>query len=57
MPGPGREIDLEHLAFQGNEALDPEQAAWVRRFVEMALMDAEDELDGDSDDDINFMIR
>jgi E3 ubiquitin-protein ligase RNF14 len=40
-----------------NEALDAEQEAWVRRFVEMALIDAEDEIDGDSDDDINFMIR
>jgi E3 ubiquitin-protein ligase RNF14 len=37
--------------------LDEAQAAWVRRFVEMALVDAEDELDGDSDDDINFLIR
>ena len=37
--------------------LDAEQAAWVRRFVEMALLDAEDEIDGDSDDDINFLIR
>lgn len=36
--------------------LNPEQQAWVRRFVEMALEDAED--DGDSDDDdFGFMMR
>lgn len=36
--------------------LNPEQQAWVRRFVEMALEDIED--DGDSDEeDINFIMR
>ncbi|EGX91439.1 RING finger protein [Cordyceps militaris CM01] len=38
--------------------LNPEQQAWVRRFVEMALEDAEDDMQGDSDDeDFGFMMR
>ena len=41
------------------DALDPAQEAWVRRFVQMALIDAEDEVEGgDSDsDDGNWRIR
>ncbi|KAF7543911.1 hypothetical protein G7Z17_g10360 [Cylindrodendrum hubeiense] len=31
--------------------LDPAQEEWVRRFVQMALIDAEDEVEGDSDDE------
>ncbi|KAK7413457.1 hypothetical protein QQX98_007682 [Neonectria punicea] len=31
--------------------LDPAQEEWVRRFVQMALIDAEDEVEGDSDED------
>ncbi|TWU78358.1 translation termination inhibitor protein itt1 [Metarhizium rileyi] len=41
------------------DALDPAQEAWVRRFVQMALMDAEDQVEGggsDSDDG-NWRIR
>jgi E3 ubiquitin-protein ligase RNF14 len=39
--------------------LDPAQEAWVRHFVQMALMDAEDQVEGgDSDsDDGNWRIR
>lgn len=43
-----------------NEGLDPEQAAWVRRFVEMALEDVEDQLlddDLDDEDDANWVIQ
>lgn len=40
-------------------ALDPAQEAWVRRFVQMALMDVEDQVEGgDSDsDDGNWQIE
>ena len=34
-----------------NGDLDAAQQAWVRRFVQMALIDEEDQVDGDSDDD------
>ncbi|CAF3443471.1 hypothetical protein SNK03_008502 [Fusarium graminearum] len=38
--------------------LDPAQEAWVRRFVQMALNDEEDLVEGDSDDeDGNWIIR
>lgn len=38
--------------------LNPEQQAWVRRFVEMALEDREDNMHGDSDEeDFNFIMR
>lgn len=38
--------------------LNPEQQAWVRRFLEMAMEDMEDDLHDDSDDDdANWMIR
>lgn len=44
------ELDLEH------GLLNAEQQAWVRRFVEMALEDMEE--DGDSDDeDANFVMQ
>jgi E3 ubiquitin-protein ligase RNF14 len=45
-------------AANGN-GLDPAQQAWVRRFVQMALVDAEDQVEGDSDDenDEHWMIR
>ncbi|KAH8179590.1 IBR domain, a half RING-finger domain-containing protein [Sarocladium implicatum] len=49
--------DMVGQMLANDAPLDEEQAAWVRRFVEMALLDAEDEIDGDSDDDINFLIR
>ncbi|CAG9943266.1 unnamed protein product [Clonostachys rosea f. rosea IK726] len=40
------------------EGLDAAQQAWVRHFVQMALLDAEDEIEGGSDDDDdNFLIR
>ncbi|KAK2679344.1 IBR domain [Fusarium oxysporum f. sp. vasinfectum] len=40
------------------DGLDPAQEAWVRRFVQMALNDEEDLVDGDSDeDDGNWIIR
>ncbi|CZR39542.1 uncharacterized protein FPRO_04439 [Fusarium proliferatum ET1] len=40
------------------DGLDPAQEAWVRRFVQMALNDEEDLVDGDSDeDDGNWVIR
>ncbi|KAF4338187.1 HFB30-like protein [Fusarium beomiforme] len=44
---------------ENNQAgLDPAQEAWVRRFVQMALNDEEDLVDGDSDeDDGNWIIR
>lgn len=32
-------------------ALNPAQEAWVRNFVQLALLDAEDEVGGDSDDE------
>ncbi|KHN94132.1 RING finger protein [Metarhizium album ARSEF 1941] len=40
-------------------ALDPAQEAWVRRFVQLALLDVEDQVEGgDSDsDDGNWQIR
>ncbi|KAH6892125.1 RWD domain-containing protein [Thelonectria olida] len=38
--------------------LDAAQEAWVRRFVQAALIDEEDQFDGDSDDDgDNWMIQ
>lgn len=41
-----------------NADLNPEQQAWVRRFLEMAMEDMEDHLHDDSDDDdANWMIR
>ncbi|KAM0346026.1 hypothetical protein ACHAPU_005787 [Fusarium lateritium] len=40
------------------DGLDPAQEAWVRRFVQMALNDEEDLVEGDSDeDDGNWVIR
>jgi E3 ubiquitin-protein ligase RNF14 len=44
---------------ENNQAgLDPAQEAWVRRFVQMALNDEEDLVEGDSDeDDGNWIIR
>ncbi|KIL91139.1 hypothetical protein FAVG1_05836 [Fusarium avenaceum] len=44
---------------ENNQAgLDPAQEAWVRRFVQMALNDEEDLVEGDSDDDDgNWIIR
>lgn len=38
----------------GMVILDEAQEAWVRRFVEMALLDAEDEVEDDSEDDDLF---
>lgn len=38
----------------GMVVLDEAQEAWVRRFVEMALLDAEDEVEDDSGDDDLF---
>lgn len=38
----------------GMVVLDEAQQAWVRRFVEMALLDVEDEVEDDSDDDDLF---
>ena len=38
----------------GMAVLDDAQEAWVRRFVEMALLDAEDELEDDSGEDEQF---
>lgn len=38
--------------------LNPEQEAWIRRFVEMALEDVEDDMHDDSEDDeFGFMLR
>ncbi|OAR00060.1 hypothetical protein LLEC1_06492 [Akanthomyces lecanii] len=43
---------------QGQAELNPEQQAWIRRFVELALEDVEDDMHGDSDDeDFGFMMR
>ncbi|KAJ4250501.1 hypothetical protein NW762_011755 [Fusarium torreyae] len=44
---------------ENNQAgLDPAQEAWVRRFVQMALNDEEDLVEGDSDEeDGNWIIR
>ena len=43
---------------QAQAELNPEQQAWIRRFVEMALEDVEDDMHGDSDDDeFGFMMR
>jgi hypothetical protein len=49
---------------QGNDnengvELDAAQEAWVRNFVQMALMDVEDQIvgDSDSDDNENWLIR
>ncbi|RGP62217.1 hypothetical protein FLONG3_10296 [Fusarium longipes] len=40
------------------DGLDPAQEAWVRRFVQMALNDEEDLVDGDSDEENgNWVIR
>lgn len=51
-------IGLPDIAGDPAADLDPAQEQWVRRFVQMALMDAEDELDGDSDDENeNFRIQ
>ncbi|KFA46349.1 hypothetical protein S40293_08635 [Stachybotrys chartarum IBT 40293] len=43
---------------EGGE-LDPAQQAWVRHFVQLALIDAEDEMEGNSDeeDDAGWRIR
>ncbi|TFB04930.1 E3 ubiquitin-protein ligase itt1 [Trichoderma ghanense] len=35
------------------DVLDAAQEAWIRHFVQMALIDAEDEVDGDESDDDN----
>ncbi|KAL7797559.1 RWD domain-containing protein [Trichoderma ceciliae] len=41
------------------DVLDPAQEAWIRRFVQMALIDAEDQVEGgdSDDDDENWRIR
>ncbi|KAI9158692.1 E3 ubiquitin-protein ligase itt1 [Paramyrothecium foliicola] len=36
---------------QGVDGLDAAQQAWVRHFVQMALIDAEDQIEGDSDEE------
>ncbi|KAF4978114.1 hypothetical protein FZEAL_5446 [Fusarium zealandicum] len=41
----------QHQAADNQAGLDPAQEAWVRRFVQMALMDEEDLVDGDSDEE------
>lgn len=53
-PAAGAAAAAEHNnAANGNEniGLDAIQEAWVRNFVRMALIDAEDEVEGDSGDD------
>ena len=53
----GENVQVRAEANNG-AALGPEQEAWVRRFVQMALMDEEDQVGGDSDsDDGNWQIR
>lgn len=47
----GQALDPGH---GGMAVLDDAQEAWVRRFVEMALLDAEDELEDDSGEDEQF---
>lgn len=42
-----QDINLDQQA----EGLDAAQQAWVRRFVQMALIDAEDQIEGDSDEE------
>jgi E3 ubiquitin-protein ligase RNF14 len=45
-PNPGNNIN------NNEEVLDPAQEAWIRHFVQMALIDAEDQVEGgDSDED------
>ncbi|KAF4970098.1 hypothetical protein FSARC_2799 [Fusarium sarcochroum] len=53
LPQPAQDQDENNQA-----GLDPAQEAWVRRFVQMALNDEEDLVDGDSDEeDGNWIIR
>lgn len=58
-PHHGADQDANANANENANALDPAQAAWVRHFVQMALIDAEDQVEGgDSDsDDGNWRIR
>lgn len=49
-PQPLVAVDNEQDAAPA-DVLDAAQEAWVRHFVQLALMDAEDEIEGDSDDD------
>ncbi|KAF4986326.1 hypothetical protein FDECE_16008 [Fusarium decemcellulare] len=65
-PAPPQQQNQQQLPAQdqgannnNNQAgLDPAQEAWVRRFVQMALMDEEDLVEGDSDeDDDNWRIQ
>lgn len=48
--GPNNENQGDAEAENG-EGLDAAQQAWVRRFVQMALIDAEDQLEGESDEE------
>ncbi|KPM33964.1 hypothetical protein AK830_g12608 [Neonectria ditissima] len=49
---PQNQGQQQHMDNNNNAAgLDPAQEEWVRRFVQMALIDAEDEVEGDSDED------
>ncbi|CAM1508388.1 Fc.00g052360.m01.CDS01 [Cosmosporella sp. VM-42] len=52
-----RQQQGQQPAQQNQDDLDEHQAAWVRNFVQMALNDEEDLLEGDSDDDDNWFIR
>ncbi|KAH6611099.1 ring finger [Trichoderma cornu-damae] len=42
-----------HNGNNNEDALDPAQEAWIRHFVQMALIDAEDEVEGGDSDEEN----
>ncbi|KAM0275061.1 hypothetical protein ACHAQH_007581 [Verticillium albo-atrum] len=47
-----RRIPVRHG--DGADEMNPQDAAWVRNFVQMALADVEDDSDGDADDVVLF---